>query len=226
MSRDLPDDLLDLTGILGVDFVNTEVTAGGARIDLLATPDDFVHWMSRVGDAALTELIPDSWPELRTLTVEARSLREALRFLFSAVAEGETPGPAATFVVARATAGAPARYAMVETRDPAEEDTDPAGGNPGAPARTGSKPAGLWRPQLRRRFVGGRATAALTPIAHSAVEMLSAVDRRRLRPCAAPDCRRWFVDTSRGGRRRWCSMARCGNRRKAARYRERHGDDG
>ena len=223
MSRDLPDDLLEPTGILGVDFVNTEVTVGGTRIDLLASPDDFVHWMSRVGDEGLTELVPDSWPELRTLTVEARSLRDALRLLFSAVAEGETPSPGATFVVARALDRAAGRYAMVETRDPTGEDADRAGRHQDATGRT-KAPAGLWRPEVRRRFLRGGATAPLTPIAHSAVEMLSSVDRRRLRPCAAPDCRRWFVDTSRGGRRRWCSMARCGNRRKAARYRERHAD--
>jgi predicted RNA-binding Zn ribbon-like protein len=30
-----------------------------------------------------------------------------------------------------------------------------------------------------------------------------------------------FIDRSRPGRRRWCSMERCGNRDKTARYRQR-----
>jgi predicted RNA-binding Zn ribbon-like protein len=30
-----------------------------------------------------------------------------------------------------------------------------------------------------------------------------------------------FIDHSRPGRRRWCSMERCGNRAKTARYRQR-----
>ncbi|MFE7135665.1 CGNR zinc finger domain-containing protein [Streptomyces sp. NPDC057638] len=46
----------------------------------------------------------------------------------------------------------------------------------------------------------------------------------RIRVCAQPDCIRYFLDTSRNGTRRWCSMAECGNRAKAARHysRNRH----
>ncbi|MBX6384598.1 MAG: CGNR zinc finger domain-containing protein [Microbispora sp.] len=40
----------------------------------------------------------------------------------------------------------------------------------------------------------------------------------RIRRCAQPDCIRYFLDTSRNGKRRWCSMALCGNRVKAARH--------
>ncbi|MFH9190496.1 CGNR zinc finger domain-containing protein [Streptomyces globisporus] len=40
----------------------------------------------------------------------------------------------------------------------------------------------------------------------------------RIRRCAQPDCIRHFVDTSRNGTRRWCSMALCGNRAKVARH--------
>jgi predicted RNA-binding Zn ribbon-like protein len=45
----------------------------------------------------------------------------------------------------------------------------------------------------------------------------------RLRKCANPDCVLWFLDTTRSGTRRWCSMTACGNRLKARRhYRRRH----
>ena len=40
----------------------------------------------------------------------------------------------------------------------------------------------------------------------------------RIRGCANPDCVLWFLDTSRPGTRRWCSMAACGNRDKAVRH--------
>ena len=43
----------------------------------------------------------------------------------------------------------------------------------------------------------------------------------RLRVCANPECRWAFFDSSRTGRRRWCDMATCGNRAKAARHRAR-----
>lgn len=42
---------------------------------------------------------------------------------------------------------------------------------------------------------------------------------RRVRLCAAPDCRWAFHDTSRGGAGRWCAMAVCGNRHKTRTYR-------
>lgn len=40
--------------------------------------------------------------------------------------------------------------------------------------------------------------------------------------CAATDCGGLFLDTSRTHRRRWCSMAGCGNRDKVRRYRAGH----
>jgi predicted RNA-binding Zn ribbon-like protein len=40
----------------------------------------------------------------------------------------------------------------------------------------------------------------------------------RIKSCAHPHCILWFYDTSKNGTRRWCSMATCGNRAKAARH--------
>ncbi|WP_405012275.1 CGNR zinc finger domain-containing protein [Kitasatospora sp. NBC_01539] len=46
-------------------------------------------------------------------------------------------------------------------------------------------------------------------------------DAHRIKRCAHPACILHFFDTSQNGRRRWCSMAVCGNRSKAARHYER-----
>lgn len=40
----------------------------------------------------------------------------------------------------------------------------------------------------------------------------------RIRPCGNPECVLWFLDVSRPGSRRWCSMAGCGNHAKAVRH--------
>lgn len=40
----------------------------------------------------------------------------------------------------------------------------------------------------------------------------------RLRQCEHESCVLWFVDVSKAGRRRWCSMDTCGNRAKAQRH--------
>lgn len=50
-------------------------------------------------------------------------------------------------------------------------------------------------------------------------DLLMDVDRGRIRKCEASDCDVYFVDTSKGHRRQWCSMKNCGNREKQRRWR-------
>ncbi|MEU9840099.1 CGNR zinc finger domain-containing protein [Actinomadura sp. NPDC048032] len=50
---------------------------------------------------------------------------------------------------------------------------------------------------------------------------LMAGSPERIKPCAHPGCVLHFHDTTKNGTRRWCSMAVCGNRAKAARHYER-----
>ncbi|WP_117170263.1 CGNR zinc finger domain-containing protein [Paraliobacillus sediminis] len=40
----------------------------------------------------------------------------------------------------------------------------------------------------------------------------------RIRNCEHEECILYFVDTSKSGKRRWCSMELCGNRKKAAEF--------
>ncbi|MPY45850.1 zf-CGNR multi-domain protein [Streptomyces phyllanthi] len=54
----------------------------------------------------------------------------------------------------------------------------------------------------------------LSTVARDAVELLTGPYAERLRMCAGERCYLVYVDTSRPGRRRWCSMEHCGNRHK------------
>jgi predicted RNA-binding Zn ribbon-like protein len=67
----------------------------------------------------------------------------------------------------------------------------------------------------------GDVTAVLALLARDLLELIGGPDRAALRWCADPACTRVFVDHSRGHRRRWCGMRGCGDRAKAAAYRER-----
>lgn len=51
--------------------------------------------------------------------------------------------------------------------------------------------------------------------------LLLSPERDRVRVCAGQGCGWFFVDRSKAGRRRWCSMAVCGNRVKVREYRKR-----
>jgi predicted RNA-binding Zn ribbon-like protein len=59
----------------------------------------------------------------------------------------------------------------------------------------------------------------LAVLARDAIDLLTGPYADRIRTCAAADCSLLFVDLSRAGRRRWCSMATCGARAKMATYR-------
>lgn len=72
-------------------------------------------------------------------------------------------------------------------------------------------------------LVPSAAEAALASIARDAVALFGGPLAQRIRECAADDCALVFVDTSRPGSRRWCSMRGCGNRAKVSRYRMRPG---
>ena len=54
------------------------------------------------------------------------------------------------------------------------------------------------------------------PLAHSAAMLFANADRSRVRKCG--QCVLRFLDTSKKGTRRWCSMQLCGNRLKVAAY--------
>jgi len=54
------------------------------------------------------------------------------------------------------------------------------------------------------------------PLAHNAAALFASVDRNRVRKCG--QCVLHFVDISKKGTRRWCSMQLCGNRLKVAAY--------
>ncbi|TXL61433.1 CGNR zinc finger domain-containing protein [Aeromicrobium terrae] len=79
-------------------------------------------------------------------------------------------------------------------------------------ARPGlAPPAGSSTPA---REIAGRAVAAL-------IRWSGNPQAARLKACPGPDCAWVFHDTTRNRSRRWCDMAACGNRAKAAAFRAR-----
>ncbi len=72
--------------------------------------------------------------------------------------------------------------------------------------------------QLHRR---GGLEALLVSLACDCLDLFTSPDRLALRWCADRRCTRPFLDRSRGQRRRWCGMRGCGDRAKAATYRQR-----
>jgi predicted RNA-binding Zn ribbon-like protein len=110
------------------------------------------------------------------------------------------------------------------TRRKRGETVDPAGLNAYLESHVSS-------PRLLRRAGGELALAAvarggaipslLGPVAQAVAQLLVDADFDLVRQCEHPECVLWFYDRTKAHKRRWCSMALCGNRHKAAQFRKR-----
>ncbi|MBZ7924836.1 ABATE domain-containing protein [Ensifer adhaerens] len=69
------------------------------------------------------------------------------------------------------------------------------------------------------RWVAGGIEGALSHVARDAIDLYAGKLRQRIRICENVECAGLFVDESRPGKRRWCSMTTCGDQAKKARIR-------
>ncbi|MFL6025721.1 MAG: CGNR zinc finger domain-containing protein [Friedmanniella sp.] len=88
--------------------------------------------------------------------------------------------------------------------------------------------AAAAQPEIRLQVDGdgrlhrqGDLGAVLSALARDCLDLFGSPDRAALHWCADRECTRPFLDRSRGRRRRWCGMKGCGDRAKAAAYRQR-----
>ena len=92
-------------------------------------------------------------------------------------------------------------------------------------AAMASTPVLVWdeaQPQLVRQGAAPSPARALGALAEAVATLLADGDFALVRQCEHPDCVLWFYDRTKSHRRRWCSMALCGNRHKAAQFRARN----
>ena len=125
-------------------------------------------------------------------------LRETLALIFSAVVRGAPPPRKALALLTRWTQSAWRHRRMVFER---------------------GELVWRWQPDT------DAADRVLFEITLDAGALLLSPDRHRIGLCAGEGCGWLFVDHSKGGKRRWCSMAACGNRLKVRQYRERKSHD-
>ncbi len=160
--------------------------------ETLHSPDDLVRWLAGSPLAVDPAAVVLGDDDLAA----AKRLREALWEITSRRARGGASAPVpATYVTAlNRAAAAPPLVPVV---------------SPG----TGGDRRGWAAP------VTG--PAACSTLARDAIDLLTGPAADRIRQCAGDTCALVFVDTSRPGRRRWCSMTRCGNLHKQRLHRSR-----
>ena len=191
---------------LALDFLNTTATPRGARVEWLADGKDLVDWLeqARSIEAAAAARIRESGSgALDEVAQQAREFREWLRGFVTA----RLGKPL------RATAAAVAPLNELLARDNSFQRVEGAGRDDEDGRRL----------LLRRVHRWENPGELLHPIAGAAADLICNQDFRLIRSCEGSACTLVFLDRTKVHARRWCSMAVCGNRAKAAAHRARRG---
>ena len=186
-------------GQLSLDFINTQIGVNDEPVDFLRGFPDLVSWLQQAGvlDGAQAKAALASWgqrAEARQVLDQARKLRGILRETAERLSAGKSAGQGMLDEINRVLAQETGYNQLVRGVDRYEVSFQP----------------------VRRQ-----AMHLLTPVARSAAELLGHSEPRRIRKCGNPVCSLYYYDTSKNRTRRWCSMAVCGNRMKAASFYER-----
>jgi predicted RNA-binding Zn ribbon-like protein len=187
-------------GRLALDFAN--LTIGDAASD--GSEEGFavfIEFLAEVGmipaeaKPALLSLWTTEPDEAAGFLLKAISLQSTLRNVFEARISGAEILPEWIEAINEI-------LAHTEGYDRLEPNAQQSDGQP------------EWRIALHARAQG--LEWLLTAIARTAAELIAEGRGAPIRKCANPNCGLFFYDDSRTGRRRWCSMAVCGNRAKVS----------
>lgn len=189
---------------LGLDFLNSVATPVDLPVDWIENGEGLLRWLEQarlVPPETLAAMREQALPgELDKIADQARSLREWFR----------------SFVLAHK--GKPLASDALNELEPLNRllERDEGFGRivakrSGEGSRLDFLPMRKWRTP----------EALLLPIGEALGRFVCTEDFSDVKACEGHACTLLFVDHTRGGRRRWCSMAMCGNRAKQAAHRHR-----
>jgi predicted RNA-binding Zn ribbon-like protein len=196
-----PDDYGGTYKLVGghpsLDFINTVSWPGTEREhDWFGIVTNVTLWATELGlidqqtRRRLEGLFPRGSKQAAHQLETIRSIRRILRALLAPLARGDRPSPPTV-----------EEFNTLIARASRDHRLDPDA--------------------LQWTWTAPRDLAEIfRPVVWNAADVVTSVDRRRLRHC--PSCDWLFHDTTRNASRRWCDMLDCGSRDKALRYYHRH----
>jgi predicted RNA-binding Zn ribbon-like protein len=195
-----------IAGTTGLDFLNSLARPVVEVVDWIGNGSDLLAWMKQAGLLSVDDIaiVKSSMSprELDRVAARARRLRDWLR----------------DFVTAHM--GRPLKPQALRQLGPLNEllEVDEifwsfAPGPVPASKRTPRQAsAATFHLQARRRW--RKPDSLLSAIAQEVAKFISTADFRYVKACLGDNCILFFLDQTRSHRRRWCSMAVCGNRAK------------
>jgi len=191
---DWRDGFLFVGNLLALDFLNTCPVQNGKPMELLPDFRALLRWF-QAAELLTSPEVESLWQrygqsaQAQRAVTAMRKLRERLRKDVLAWERRATVRQTTIDELNRLMAEHP-MLTRLETRNSASSTK-------------------LW-------FEPRRPEDLFAPLAHSAAALFANVDPNRVRKCGR--CVLHFLDTSKKGTRRWCSMQLCGNRFKVAAY--------
>jgi predicted RNA-binding Zn ribbon-like protein len=187
---------------LALDFLNTSLISNGETMELLADTTAVARWMAHA------ELLPEkaakkleqAWersPRAAKQVLGLRQFRDRLRAGVFAFEAGSNVSPEFLGELNALLRTHPV-YRVVE-----------------ADGRGGYQQTRSFEPRLPDDLLG--------PLAEDTMMLLTGVSADRVRKCEG--CSVHFLDVSKKGSRRWCSMSLCGNKVKVAAYQRRQREE-
>lgn len=192
----------------GLDFLNSIAVPIDEPVEWLGSGSDLIAWLGQanlVPQHVLKSFKTSALPgELDALAAQARSLREWFRgFVQKHKGRHLAQGALQQLEPLNRILARDEIFGQVAVRD--LEHRDPDGSSM------------MWVEQRRWRSP----ESLLLPVAREIANVICNEDFRLIKACEGHVCTLMFLDRTKSHRRRWCSMAVCGNRAKQAALRER-----
>jgi predicted RNA-binding Zn ribbon-like protein len=180
-----------LGGTAWINLVNTTYISEKQTIDILIEPTSTLQWLEENNLLRESDFLAlENLELLNSLIVELRSLRDLSKLILRELGQQEDLSLPVTEQLKSLT-----KQVKVSLTIDSESD--------------------------KLKLVSEGITTqdhVLYMIIHSIIQTLDTIPIHRIRNCEHSECRLYFVDTSKSGKRRWCSMELCGNRQKAAEF--------
>jgi predicted RNA-binding Zn ribbon-like protein len=183
--------IFTLGGALWINLVNTTYISNKQTIDILANASSALQWLKENNLLRESdELYIEQKESLDSLIVELQSIRTLCNIILSEITQSG--------------------QLSLETTNRIKKAIEKLQINPTINAKSD---------KLRMTFEGKTVEDhVMYNMMDSMMHTFENTSLERIRKCNHEECKLYFVDTSKAGKRRWCSMELCGNRKKAAEF--------
>ena len=193
-----------------LDFLNTVAQPADIQYEWFDSTPHLLNWLDQAGlvtSEEIKQFYQPKWLETHSeLATQARELRDWFRhFVETHAGKPLTTSALSALKPINKILSNDDYYFQIQPQDKSDTEMDNDSENL------------VFRQKKVRRWQN--TDDLLLPIAEAISELVCNTDWSLIKQCKGPTCTLWFLDVSKNRKRRWCTMAICGNRAKVAKHR-------